>query len=170
MTHSATKKPHNRNLGVVQRLEGAELQVQYGKCRATLKLWNTTPHGNHCTGDCDWHPEFRGGRTMNARFRFDAPTQMLEVKVETAGRGSVHLALQHFNLHAEHGGGLMLSQLEILGPPAGSEEWYQEREKLSTAAGLARALVDEAEDTRSIGDNRWKVIHWGHPAHNGHGG
>jgi hypothetical protein len=151
MTHGAIKKPHNRNLGVVHRLEGAEFRLHYngkGGGDVILKLWDAAPFGTYYTGECDWQPAQHGARVLNARYRFDVPTQMLEVKVANKIRGTLHIALLQFNLHAEHGCGLLLAD-----------------------SYLPKAPVDPDNpgDGVAINDIRWKVVHWGRHAHHGHG-
>lgn len=142
MATGPATKDADRNLGIVQRLHGAELHICLLSTHwnVTAQLWNTTPHGKNYAGDCTWHPEAHGAPTINGRFLYDAANNELRVKLTDPDSGGLHSTLMQFNLHAKHGRGL-------------------------TAAPWSDQKPGEEE---RIGGLRWKVVHWGH-AHGDHG-
>jgi hypothetical protein len=161
MAHGATKHHHRqqhhpRNLGVVQRLKGAEIRFQDpdGGLLVTLQLLNPQPEGQIYTGYCNWQSEGVGYRPDSGSFLFDPVGQALEVRARhhkdklgdfVNAYSSVrlpnpnkksHVVLFHFNLRAEHGYAFRMIEDDNRHP---------------------EFIESHAQTTKW----HWKVIHWG---------
>ena len=109
--HGDHKHPQ-RNLGAVKRLDGAELHVVgYTEGHKSMGHWdiglfNPTPHGKDCVGQCNWRSQVPGSPTLSGRFRYNAMNKQLELQVANAKVSELAICLTEFNLHAQGGRGL----------------------------------------------------------------